>query len=82
MRALLNRVLNRLLTPITVDNAEKREPNMNELLLKGARLSGQLEAGLLKAALTQRYINPGDADLEVVYTPPIWVTYAPVSNSL
>jgi len=71
MRALLNRVLNRLLTPITVDNAEKREPNMNELLLKGARLSGQLEAGLLKASLTQRYINPGDADLEVVYTFPL-----------
>ncbi|NCY08393.1 MAG: hypothetical protein EBX30_14570 [Betaproteobacteria bacterium] len=71
MRALLNRVLNRLLTPITVDNAETREPNMNELLLKGARLYGQLEAGLLKAALTQRYINPGDADLEVVYTFPL-----------
>ena len=71
MRALLNRVLNRLLTPITADTAEKREPNMNELLLKGARLSGQLEAGLLKASLTQGYINPGDADLEVVYTFPL-----------
>ncbi|NDG83061.1 MAG: hypothetical protein EBX44_14885 [Betaproteobacteria bacterium] len=60
MRALLNRVVNRFLTPITADTAEKREPNMNELLLEGARLSGQIEAGLLKACLTQCYINPGE----------------------
>ncbi|NDC04088.1 MAG: VWA domain-containing protein [Betaproteobacteria bacterium] len=71
MRALLNRVVNRLLTPITADTAEKREPNMNELLLEGARLSGQIEAGLLKACLTQCYINPGETDLEVVYTFPL-----------
>ena len=84
MRALLNRVVNRFLTPITADTAEKREPNMNELLLEGARLSGQLEAGLLKASLTQRYINPGNTDLEVVYTFPLpfYATITEVSATI
>ena len=44
---------------------------MNEPLLEGARLSGRLEAGLLKACLTQTYTNPGTRDLEVVYTFPL-----------
>jgi len=44
---------------------------MNEPLLEGARLSGRLEAGLLKACLNQTYTNPGSSDLEVVYTFPL-----------
>lgn len=44
---------------------------MNDPILEGARLSGQLEAGLLKACLTQTYSNAGRRDLEVVYTFPL-----------
>lgn len=39
--------------------------------LEGAHLSGQLDAGLLKACLRQRFVNPGKDDIEVVYTFPL-----------
>ena len=44
---------------------------MQKPLLERACLSGQLEAGLLKACLTQSYSNPGSTELEVVYTFPL-----------
>ncbi|MFZ9492957.1 MAG: hypothetical protein ACO264_12945, partial [Burkholderiaceae bacterium] len=49
-KALRSRVLARFSHHNTHN---QKEPVMNEPLLEGARLSGRLEAGLLKACLTQ-----------------------------
>lgn len=71
--------------PTGPDNSDNRRCDMSELhgqaglrtvggepvTLEGVRVSGDLRGLVLEASVEQRFVNPGDANVEIVYTFPL-----------